>query len=70
MTRHTITFEEMSEYLNNEVWSIIAASSGVSGSYKSLEASTKGMFRTTDRDKVTYQGASLGVAVDAYNEAP
>jgi hypothetical protein len=69
MSRHTITFDEMTEYLNKEVWSM-AACSGGAGSHKRLEVSTKGMLRVTDRGKVTYQGASLGVAVDAYNEAP
>lgn len=68
MARHTITFEEMSEYINQEIWSM-AACSGGADSQKRLEASTKGMFRVTDHGKVTYQGASLGVAVDAYNEA-
>lgn len=65
-----ITFEEISDYLNKEVWSVAACCSGVDGSQKRLEASTKGMFRVTDHDEVTYQGASLGVAVDAYNGAP
>lgn len=69
MTRHTVTFEEMSEYLNREIWSMMA-SCGSAVSHKRLEANTKGMFRVTTHGKVTYQGASLGVAVDAYNEAP
>lgn len=69
MARHTITFEEMSDYLDREFWSSIASSGG-KDSHKKLEVSTKGMFRVTDRRKATYQGASLGHAVDAYNEAP
>lgn len=69
MPRHTITFEEMSDYLNQEGWNVAASSHG-KGSSKKLEVSTRGMFRVTTHDKVTYQGGSLGVAVDAYNEAP
>lgn len=69
MPRHTVTFEEMSEYINREIWSMCACSSS-QRSRKRLEASTKGMFRVTDGDEIKYQGASLGAAVDAYNEAP
>jgi hypothetical protein len=69
MARHTITYEEMSDYLNQEGWHN-AASSGGFESNKRLEVSTKGTFRVTTHGKITYQGASLGVAVDAYNEAP
>ena len=69
MSRHTITLEEMYEYLGQEGWHNAASSHG-NGSHKKLEVSTKGMFRVTTQGKVTYQGASLGVAVDAYNEAP
>lgn len=69
MARHTVTFEEISDYLNQDVWSV-AACSGHNGSHKRLEASTKGTFRVTDRGKVTYQGVSLGVAVDTYNDVP
>jgi hypothetical protein len=67
--RHTITFEEMTENLNQEIWSIAASSSGM-GASKKLEVSTKGMFRVTTHGEVTYSGASLGMAVDAYNVAP
>lgn len=70
MPRHTITFEEISEYINQDIWSIAAASSSADGSHKRLEASTKGMFRVTTNGKITYQGMSLGVAVEAYNDAP
>lgn len=69
MSRHTITLDEMYEYLGQEGWHN-AASSHSKDSQKKLEVSTKGMFRVSDHGKVTYQGASLGVAVDAYNEAP
>ena len=69
MSRHTITFEEMSAYINQEIWSMAACSSSVR-SHKRLEASTKGMFRVTDGPEIKYQGPSLGAAVDAYNDAP
>lgn len=67
--RHTVTFEEISDYINQEVWSMAACSASAL-SRKRLEASTKGMFRVTDGDEIKYQGMSLGAAVDAYNEAP
>jgi hypothetical protein len=69
MPRHTVTFEEMSAYINQEVWSMVACSSSAR-SRKRLEASTKGTFRVTDGDEIKYQGMSLGAAVDAYNDAP
>lgn len=69
MPRHTITVEEMSDHINRDDWSIVACSVD-EHSRKRLEASTKGMFRVTDRDEIKYYGASLGAAVDAYNEAP
>lgn len=67
---HKITFEEMTSYLNTDVWNIAASSSNGGSSSKRLETSNNGTFRVTDRGTVTYIGASLGLAVDAYNEAP
>ena len=69
MARHTLTIEEIEEYLDKEYWSQLACSFGID-SNKRLEANTKGIFRVTTHGKVTYQGKYLAPAVDAYNEAP
>lgn len=69
MARHTVSFEEMLNYITQESWDLAAASDG-KGSQKKLEISSKGAFRVTDHDKVIYHGVSLGLAVDAYNDAP
>lgn len=66
--RHTITFEEMTAYLNQESW-VMAACSSSAKSHKRIDASNKGMFRVKDGDEITYEGPSLGAAVDAYNAA-
>ena len=66
---HKVTFEEMSAYINQEIWMIAAQSSGL-GSSKKIEFSNRGMFKVTSHGDIIYDGASLGSAVDAYNGAP
>lgn len=69
MSRHTITAKEIEDYLDRDSW-VLAASCGGLDSNKRLEASSKGLYRVTTHDKVTYQGQDLDVAVFSYNEAP
>lgn len=71
--RHTITQNELDEWLRRPQWHMFA-SSGSSTSRKRLEidvaASGDLVFRVVDHDEVTFIGADRAAAVAAYNAAP
>lgn len=69
MKRHTVTVDELDEWLNREIWSIGASSHG-KGSDKFLKVSQAGIFRVIDHDEIKYTGDDKYAAVQAYNEAP
>jgi hypothetical protein len=66
---HTITLEELDDYLAQEAWDMAASSSG-NGSMKRLEVNNAGALRVTDHGEIKYIGSDKSRAVDAYNAAP
>jgi hypothetical protein len=70
--RHTITVEELDEWMRRPQWQAYARS-GSSVSNKALEfdaaASGGPVFRVTDHGETTFLGTDRAAAVAAYNAA-
>lgn len=62
---HTVTLDELRQYLAREEWQLFASSSREP---KRLETSHGQRFRVMHDDRVVYLGQSASDAVNAYNE--
>lgn len=70
MSRHTITEEELDEWLQSDPWKQFAAGGG-NGSHKLFHINViDGRTRVLDHDVAIYEGADRAAAIRAYNEAP
>lgn len=69
MKRHTITEQELNEWLAQEAWRRFASSAG-DDSHKTFEVNAAGMFRVMDHGKEVYVGFDKAAAIEAYNAAP
>lgn len=65
---HTITDDELRDYMKRERWDVFASSSAEPKALEILMSGTG--FRVTVGDVVTYRGQNVSDAVRAYNEAP
>jgi hypothetical protein len=72
MERHTITPDELDEWLRRPQWQTFASSfSSVSNKALELDAAADNLvFRVTDHGETKFLGADRTAAVAAYNEAP
>jgi len=71
MKRHTITLDELDEWLRRPQWQAFARSL-TNLSHKALEvdaASSGPVFRVTDRGETMFLGTDKAAAVAAYNAA-
>ena len=72
MKRHTITPDELDEWLRSPQWKNFSSSFS-STSEKRLEvdaAADVRVFRVTDHGETKFLGADKAAAIAAYNEAP
>jgi hypothetical protein len=70
--RHTITVEELDEWMRRPQWQAFARSfSGTSHKAFELDAAADNLvFRVTDHGETKFLGADKVAAIAAYNEAP
>lgn len=70
--RHTVTQDELDEWLRTPQWKQFAASfSNVSHKALEIDAGSGGpIFRVVDHGKTTFLGADKAAAIAAYNDAP
>lgn len=71
MKRHTITPDELDEWLRRPQWQAFARSfSGVSHKALEVDAAASGpVFRVTDHGETRFLGTDRAAAVAAYNAA-
>ena len=72
MARHTITIEELDDWLRKPQWQTVASSFG-EGSNKGLEMDTGSdghVFRVFDRGETKFLGTDKAAAIAEYNAAP
>lgn len=70
MSKHTITEEELDEWLQSDPWKQFAAS-GSASSHKHFHMNVvDGRMRVLDHGVAIYEGADRVEAIRAYNEAP
>jgi len=72
MARHTITVDELDNWLRTPQWQPVACSFGKdSGKRLEIDAGSDGLvFRVTDHGETRFLGTNRSAAVAAYNEAP
>lgn len=72
MTRHTITEEDLNEWLKTPQWQTFASSfSKGSNKVLDLDAAADGVvFRVTDHGNTLFIGTDKSLAIKFYNEAP
>ncbi len=66
--RHSITLEELDEYLRSSCWHT-AAANYTPGSSKKLEVKMTGELLVTINGRVLYCGDNKATAIQTYNEA-
>jgi hypothetical protein len=72
MKRHTITPDELDEWLRRPQWQTFARSgSAVSNKKLEIDAATNGpvVFRVTDHGETRFLGTDAAAAITAYNAA-
>ena len=71
MARHTITAEELDEWLRMPQWHTFASSgSDVSHKRLQIDAGSDGpVFRVTDHGETKFLGTDRSAAIAAYNDA-